>query len=106
MRLWLVFVLHAFSVGAFAELYGILVDGNLVLFGGLLGLALCMGLLLVGYLGIQQYVYVSFSVSFGYYCFLGWYRGYTPAFNSWVPSSFGASWSGSTVMFLLVVSGL
>ena len=77
LRMWLVFVLHAFSVGCFMSLWdgftGAMGLGVLAL-GGLLGAAIVLGGMCLGYLGIQVYVYVSFMTSFLYYCVMGWYR--------------------------------
>lgn len=78
VRLWLVFVLHAFCVGAFVEMVSGSVDGvgvlDTLVDNGMLGLGMALGLLLVGYLGIQGYVYVSFSLSFSFFCLLGYFR--------------------------------
>ena len=78
LRMWLVFVLHAFSVGCFMSLWdgfaGAMGLGVLAL-GGILGAAVVLGGMCLGYLGIQVYVYVSFMCSFLYYCTMGWYRG-------------------------------
>lgn len=67
VRLWLVFVLHSFSLGCFGELITVITDNNMILnvfYFGFLGLGLMLFLLVVFYLGIQIYVYISFSLSF------------------------------------------
>jgi hypothetical protein len=67
VRLWLVFVLHSFSLGCFGELLTVITDNNMILnvfFFGLLGLGIMVFLLVFFYLGIQIYVYISFSLSF------------------------------------------
>lgn len=75
-RLWLVFVLHAFCLGAFMELYSALLSLlPMDLSLGLLCLGLMLGLMLVGYLSIQLYVYLSFSVSFLSNGVLAWWNG-------------------------------
>jgi hypothetical protein len=66
-RLWLVFVLHSFCLGCFGELFTVATDGFFLLswpIGGFIGLGLPLSLLMVGYLLIQIYVYISFSVTF------------------------------------------
>eukprot|EP00995_Heteronema_vittatum_P011213 NODE_6812_length_433_cov_493.869792_g5213_i0.p2 GENE.NODE_6812_length_433_cov_493.869792_g5213_i0~~NODE_6812_length_433_cov_493.869792_g5213_i0.p2 ORF type:complete len:88 (+),score=44.22 NODE_6812_length_433_cov_493.869792_g5213_i0:55-318(+) len=75
--MWLVFVLHAFCLACFAELYSVACDLLLVYawpIGGLMGLAMFMALMGMGYLAIQVYVYLSFSLSFLFFNVLGWYR--------------------------------
>lgn len=67
VRLWLVFVLHSFSLGCFGELITIITDNNLFFnffYFGLLGIGIFLFLLVVFYLSIQIYVYISFSLSF------------------------------------------
>lgn len=76
-RMWLVFVLHAFCLACFAELYTVACDLALMWawpIGGLLGIGLFFGLMGTGYLAIQVYVYLSFSLSFLFFNVLGWYR--------------------------------
>ena len=58
LRMWLVFVLHAFCVSAFTVMYELLegASGLLVGYvpvGGFLGLSLCLGAMCLGYLAIQ-----------------------------------------------------
>jgi len=75
-RLWLVFVLHAFCLGAFMELLGSLESMLPMDFClGLLCLSMMLGAMLVGYLGIQLYVYLSFSASFLSGGVLAWWNG-------------------------------
>jgi hypothetical protein len=67
VRMWLVFVLHSFSLGSFGELITVITDNNLifnVFYIGLIGLGINLYLLVIFYLGIQIYVYISFSLSF------------------------------------------
>ena len=64
------FVLHAFCVASFCELWSLCggIAGWVPLMcmplGGLLGAAWVLGLVGLLYVGLQVYVYVSFSVSF------------------------------------------
>jgi len=75
-RLWLVFVLHAFCLGAFMELLGSLESMFPMDFCfGLLCMSMMLGAMLVGYLGIQLYVYLSFSASFLSGGVLAWWNG-------------------------------
>jgi hypothetical protein len=67
VRMWLVFVLHSFSLGSFGELITVITDNNLifnVFYFGLLGLGIILYLIVFFYLAIQIYVYISFSLSF------------------------------------------
>jgi len=67
VRMWLVFVLHSFSLGSFGELITVITDNNIifnVLYFGLLGLGIILYLIVFFYLAIQIYVYISFSLSF------------------------------------------
>ena len=67
VRMWLVFVLHSFSLGSFGELISVITDNNLIInlfYIGLLGLGIILYLIVIFYLGIQIYVYISFSLSF------------------------------------------
>ena len=76
--MWLVFVLHAFCMGSFMAMYDGMMLGlglGILPIGGILGMALGLGAMALGYLGIQVYVYISFMTSFMYYCVMGWYRG-------------------------------
>lgn len=88
VRLWLVFVLHSFSLGCFGELLTVITDNNLILniyYFGLLGLGLMLFLLVVFYLSIQIYVYISFSLSFLHSTMLLLF--YHPIYPSANPSS-------------------
>jgi hypothetical protein len=69
-------VLHAFCVGCFCEMVGLCDTVGQGLYGCVVvsGMSVVMGSLLVGYLGIQLYVYVSFSTSFIYFCVIGLWR--------------------------------
>lgn len=60
-RMWLVFVLHSFSLGSFGELITVITD---IFYLGLLGLGILFYFIVLFYLGIQIYVYISFSLSF------------------------------------------
>ena len=67
VRMWLVFVLHSFSLGSFGELITVITDNNLIInvfYVGLLGLGIILYLIVIFYLAIQIYVYISFSLSF------------------------------------------
>jgi hypothetical protein len=67
VRMWLVFVLHSFSLGSFGELITVITDNNIifnVFYFGLLGLGIILYLIVFFYLAIQIYVYISFSLSF------------------------------------------
>ena len=67
VRMWLVFVLHSFSLGSFGELITVITDNNLIInvfYFGLLGLGIILYLIVFFYLAIQIYVYISFSLSF------------------------------------------
>jgi hypothetical protein len=77
-RLWLVFVLHAFCLGAFMELLGSLESLFPVDFCfGISCMAIALGSMLVGYLGIQLYVYLSFSASFLSSGVVAWWNGFS-----------------------------
>lgn len=67
VRMWLVFVLHSFSLGSFGELISVITDNNNIInvfYAGLLGLGIILYLIVIFYLAIQIYVYISFSLSF------------------------------------------
>lgn len=88
VRMWLVFVLHAFCVASFCVLWSLVGGSWLPIFalplGGFLGLSLGLGLMALLYLGIQTFVYVSFSVSFAFYCAAGFYghTSFTPRLSA------------------------
>jgi hypothetical protein len=64
VRMWLVFVLHSFSLGSFGELITVITDHNFIFYFGFLGLGIVLYLIVFFYLAIQIYVYISFSLSF------------------------------------------
>ena len=73
VRMWLVFVLHEFSLGSFGELLTVVSDNNMIMnvfYFGLLGMGIIIYLIVVFYLGIQIYVYISFSLYFLSTCIL------------------------------------
>ena len=99
VRMWLVFVLHAFCVASFCVLWNLVgAVGGLWLpiyalpVGGFLGLSLSLGMMALLYLGIQVFVYVSFSVSFAYYCAAGYFGA-----SRWSPRVSVASFSHLTL---------
>ena len=59
--------------------------------GGILGLGVCLGLRCVGYLAIQVFVYLSFSLSFAHCCILGWFRSHFVSQCMWSYSRLVAS---------------
>jgi len=101
-RLWLVFVLHSFCIGCFGELFTVACDQFFIFswpIGGFIGLGLPLSLLMIGYLFIQIYVYISFSITFLYSTVMGYFRSDFLSFSDF----FGPStWSSS--LFLVPVS--
>ena len=66
-RLWLVFILHSFCISCFGELFSLATDQFLLFsfpFAGFLGFGSFLSLLMIAYLFLQVYVYISFSVTF------------------------------------------
>lgn len=73
VRMWLVFVLHEFSLGSFGSLMTVVSDSNIIIniyYFGLLGMGIIIYLIVIFYLGIQIYVYISFSLYFLSSCIL------------------------------------
>ena len=73
IRMFLVFVLHSFSIGSFITLYTEICYVNmlyLVFIYGILGLGIMLYFILCFDLSIQLYVYVSFSITFMSTCII------------------------------------
>lgn len=84
VRLWLVFILHSFCLGCLQELVTVFLDQHMsftFMWGGLLSLGVSLSLFMVGYVMIQIYVYISFSLSFVFSTVFSWYR--TDQMISW-----------------------
>jgi len=65
--MWLVFVLHAFCVASFCVLWSLVgASGPMecMPLGGMVGLGVSIGVISLLYIGLQVFVYLSFSVSF------------------------------------------
>jgi hypothetical protein len=65
--MWLVFVLHAFCVASFCVLWSLALGPQSSLcmpLGGMVGLGVSLGVISLLYIGLQVFVYLSFSVSF------------------------------------------
>jgi hypothetical protein len=92
VRLFLVFVLHAFCLSCFGELYTSCTDKCMLIawpVGGFMGLGMALSLLMVLYLFIQIYVYISFTLSFVYKNLLSYFRMDTA---SWLDSRGPSHW--------------
>jgi hypothetical protein len=73
VRMWLVFVLHEFSLGSFGSLMTVVSDSNIIInifYFGILGMGIIIYIIVIFYLGIQIYVYISFSIYFLSSCIL------------------------------------
>jgi hypothetical protein len=73
VRMWLVFVLHEFSIGSFGSLMTVVSDSNIIInifYFGILGMGIIIYIIVIFYLGIQIYVYISFSIYFLSSCIL------------------------------------
>jgi hypothetical protein len=65
IRMWLVFILHSFSLCCFGDCYALFSDKLLnILYYGFLSIGFILAIIVLSYLGIQIYVYLSFSHSF------------------------------------------
>lgn len=67
IRMFLVFVLHSFSIGSFGTLYTEISYNNWIsslMIYGILGLGMILYISISFYLCIQLYVYISFSITF------------------------------------------
>ena len=62
LRMWLVFVLHEFSIGSFGSLSNVICSCNILC--GLCGIGIILFIVVIVYLCIQIYVYISFSLYF------------------------------------------